>query len=202
MPAEGWNKSKALERAAEVLSLLGDRPDQVLVTQLSKRWNVSPNQVWKYVRMAYRILSVRAIEDRAKELVRSVSRYKKVYERAMSDGDYRAALDAQDRVVKLLRLDELPLPGEEDQAKTKPQDPLTAHTRARLRHALSQLGNLSMNQSLIPFKDTVDEVPVIVARPDRAVLEPEDLASTQAQDPGQSLRSLFAPVEPLHESVH
>jgi hypothetical protein len=177
-------------------------PDQAIVEVLAKKWGVSKDQVWKFVRMIDRISAVKSLEDRGKELVRSIVRYKKIYERAFHDGDYTTAMNAQDRIVRLLKLDQLALPGDEaeDQAKGQRPDPITARSRARLRHVLAQMGNLSAIQRLVPYNDTV-EVPVLVNTPLPA--EPDLDMPGLAPEPGPGPRSLFAPPDrPLHESVH
>ncbi|HQQ00622.1 MAG TPA: hypothetical protein PLY86_19385 [bacterium] len=119
MPAKGVTSETLIERVATVIELVGAYPDQTIVVEISKKWGISKRQAWKYVKAAHRLFGQRLLEDRRHALELCLGNYQRIHQRALRDSNYSAAMEAMDKIVRLLRLHEFPI-----------DDPHEGHSRA------------------------------------------------------------------------
>ncbi len=147
MPAKGITSVTLMERVATVLELIGSHTDQAIVVQTSREWGISKRQAWKYVKAAHRVIGQRMLEDRRHALELCVASYQRLHRKAMQDGEYMPAIEALDRVVRLLKLHDLPIEESKIQGNARSYS-IEPNQRRTLREITSRMDDITRRRGI------------------------------------------------------
>jgi hypothetical protein len=104
-PVSKASKAEIERRIGEVLQLLvSGVPRHTIVAAYAGRWGVSPRQVDSYLSRAREALRSGAAFDRPLEVGRAIARYDVLYAKALSEGNWRLAMQIERTRAQLLGL--------------------------------------------------------------------------------------------------